>query len=628
MVPSRVKFSKLPGERRRCRPSIDRGDTAMQQLTGMDGMFFSVDTSTSLGVMGGLIVYDKPSDPDAASRDRMVARITERLDYIPPLRRVLTPVPLKLDKEYWAESQVDVPAHVRSQTVGGQGTDQDLATMIAKMMTVPMDKKRPLWDLCVIDGLEGGRLAHLLRIHHGVIDGASIPLVLDLLSDHPTVAFDPADAPGKRKEPAWGQAEMLARGAVGVATRPVRFIRLQVSTVKYLVGRRSVEGVAALPAFVARMLPGKIGAPLRGAINVRQRKKGQPEVRAVLPQLRKPSTPFNKTITANRTFAFSDLPLADFKAVGKAFDVTLNDVVVSVCAGVLRRYLQSRGPVPKEPLVVCIPYSLRTGEEAQRWANHISMFFAPFPTNIEDPLERLNTVHNDLLAARENFDALPKELFREASRFIPQAFFAVHQNLLSKAPDWISGSTWNVVVSNVRGPSKPVEVAGARIAGYWPAAFLTTGVGLNITLQSYLDRIDFGLMGARDLTGDLWELPGYMADELQVLLAAARSKATSGAPSTTRPAAPSAADKIRAAAPVNQQSAENSAGTPPLEAATISAGEAVGSDAEPAGPEADPDQVSPATAATTRSVWRSSTRTAASSKKSAAKKAPTTSPSP
>ena len=125
------------------------------------------------------------------------------------------------------------------------------------------------------------------------------------------------------------------------------------------------------------MLPGKIGAPLRGAINVRQRKKGQPEVRAVLPQLRKPSTPFNKTITANRAFAFSDLPLADFKAVGKAFDVTLNDVVVSVCAGVLRRYLQSRGPVPKEPLVVCIPYSLRTGEEAQRWANHISMFFAP-----------------------------------------------------------------------------------------------------------------------------------------------------------------------------------------------------------------------------------------------------------
>ena len=141
-----------------------------------------------------------------------MARITERLDYIPPLRRVLTPVPLKLDKEYWAESQVDVPAHVRSHTVGGQGTDQDLATMIAKMMTVPMDKKRPLWDLCVIDGLEGGRLAHLLRIHHGVIDGASIPLVLDLLSDHPTVASTRLTRRASARSPPGGRRRCLRGG--------------------------------------------------------------------------------------------------------------------------------------------------------------------------------------------------------------------------------------------------------------------------------------------------------------------------------------------------------------------------------------------------------------------------------
>ena len=369
----------------------------------------------------------------------MVARITERLDYIPPLRRVLTPVPLKLDKEYWAESQVDVPAHVRSHTVGGQGTDQDLATMIAKMMTVPMDKKRPLWDLCVIDGLEGGRLAHLLRIHHGVVDGASIPLVLDLLSDHPTVAFDPADVPGKRKEPACGQPEMLARGAVGAATRPVRFIRprrRQRSTWSgggrsrvSLHSRRLSRGCCrarSAPHFAARSTCGNARrdsrrcGPFTAAEQalhaVQQDHHRQSGIRVLRP-------------SASR-----------LKAVGKAFDVTLNDAGVglpgfsAVTYNPAGRSQGASGGVH--------PVLAAHGRGGETWANHISMFFAPFPTNIEDPLGGLNTVHNDLLAARENFDALPKELFREASRFIPQAFFAVHQNLLSKAPDWISGSTW------------------------------------------------------------------------------------------------------------------------------------------------------------------------------------------
>ena len=498
----------------------------MQQLSGMDGMFLSVDTSTSLGVMGGMIVYDKPEDPEAGSRDRMIERISDRLDHLPPLRWVLTPVPLALDKEYWVESEVDVPAHVTTETVGGTGSDQDLAALVSELMTVPMDKKRPLWDLTVITGLEGGRLAHLLRIHHGVIDGSSVPLVLDLLSDNPTTEPDPNDSAAAAKKPRFGKPEMLARGIVGSATRPVRFLGLQASTAKFLLKRYPVEGSMALPAFIARMMPGKLGAPLRGVVNTRQKIFRKPEVKPVVPQLLKPATPFNKTITANRTFAFSDLPLADVKALGKRYGVTLNDIVVAICAGALRRYLAENGGVPDEPLVVCVPYSLRTGEEKERWANHISMFFAPLPTHLEDPVERLNAVHDDLLAARENFDQLPKDLIRDAYRFLPQAVFTISQKLLTKAPDWVPGSAWNVVVSNVKGPSKTVEVTGAKMAGYWPAAFLTSGVGLNITLQSYRDRIDFGFMGAADLTGDLWELPRYMNEALAELEAAAPQPAT------------------------------------------------------------------------------------------------------
>lgn len=501
----------------------------MQQLSGMDGMFLSVDTSTSLGVMGGMIIYDRPTDPEAGSAARMISRISERLDHLPPLRWVLTPVPLALDKEYWVESAVDVPAHVSTQAVGGTGSDQDLAALVAELMTVPMDKKRPLWDLTVITGLEGGRLAHLLRIHHGVIDGSSVPLVLDLLSDNPTSEPDPKDSAALAKEPRFGTPEMLARGIVGSATRPVRFLGLQANTAKFLLKRYPVEGSMALPAFVARMLPGKLGAPLRGVVNTRQKIFRKPQVRPVVPQLSKPATPFNKTITANRAYAFSDLPLAEVKALGKRYGVSLNDIVVAICSGALRRYLAANGGVPAEPLVVCVPYSLRTGEEKERWANHISMFFAPLPTHLEDPAERVTVIHDDLLAARENFDQLPKELIRDAYRFLPQAVFSISQKLLSKAPNWVPGSAWNVVISNVKGPSHTVEVTGAKMTGYWPAAFLTTGVGLNITLQSYRDRIDFGFMGAADLTGDLWDLPRYMNEALAELESAAPERATATA---------------------------------------------------------------------------------------------------
>jgi hypothetical protein len=127
----------------------------------------------------------------------------------------------------------------------------------------------------------------------------------------------------------------------------------------------------------------------------------------VIPTLKKPATPFNGRVEAGRSYAFSDLPLADFKTVGKAFGVTLNDVVIAVVAGSLRRYLEDRGGVPEQPLVVCIPASLRTGEERPYWANHVFMFFAELPTDVEDPIERLHEAKARVRAGKQSFDATP-----------------------------------------------------------------------------------------------------------------------------------------------------------------------------------------------------------------------------
>ncbi|MGB8384681.1 MAG: wax ester/triacylglycerol synthase domain-containing protein [Dermatophilaceae bacterium] len=226
----------------------------MQQLSGMDGMFLSVDTPTSTGVMGGLIIYQAPSDPSAGSLQRMRLRIEERLDAIPPFRWVLTGVPLAINNAYWTEvDDVDVAAHLHEITLAAPGSNRQLAAQVASIMQKGLDKDRPLWDYTVIQGLEGGRLAHLLRIHHGVVDGAAVPRVLDLLSDHPTVQADPRDTRAHNVDRIGGRVGAAARGVLGTATMPVRLLNLQARTAKYLFDRRKQDGlILALPAFLGR----------------------------------------------------------------------------------------------------------------------------------------------------------------------------------------------------------------------------------------------------------------------------------------------------------------------------------------------------------------------------------------
>ncbi|MFP5346687.1 MAG: wax ester/triacylglycerol synthase family O-acyltransferase [Actinomycetes bacterium] len=498
----------------------------MQRLSGMDGMFLSVDSSSSNGAMGGLIIYEAPDDPEAGSAARVRARIEARLDAIPPFRWKLTGVPLGINNAYWTEAgEVDVSAHIREITLRAPGSDRELAAEIARIMEQGVDMDRPPWDFYVIHGLEGGRLAHLLRIHHGAIDGGTVPLVLDLLSDNPTVEANPEDSRRHYRRLlgiriTGGKAEAAARGVLDVAGAPARALALGGRTVKFLHGRREQEGLLALPAFMARMLPGPLSKPVGVLVNGRLRAAGTQEAQPLISTIRRPSSPFNGRVTANRAYAFAELPLADFKRAGKALGGTLNDAVVSVCAGALRRYMLATGEDADTPLVVCVPASVRTGEEEERWANHISMFFAEFPVHLEDPVERLRFVHEELKTARQNFEAMPTHLFRDAMRFVPQTLWNTSVRLLDKAPDWVPGATWNVVVSNVRGPSHTLQVCGATMAGYWPAAFLTPGIGMNITLQSYKDTLDFGFMACSDLIPDLWDMPRYMGETLTELLAA------------------------------------------------------------------------------------------------------------
>ncbi|MFP5347854.1 MAG: wax ester/triacylglycerol synthase family O-acyltransferase, partial [Actinomycetes bacterium] len=495
-------------------------------------MFLSLETATTNGVLGGLVLFDAAPDgergPDEAFMRR---RITERLDLLPPLRWRRAEVPFELDHDYLVEAdRIDVNAHIQTISLPSPGTREQLTDEVSRLMSVALVPGRPLWDLYVIEGLEDGGIAHLLRIHHGVLDGGSMPVLWDFLADEPVASLTPKWPRPVTPEATGGTAEMLVRGLLAAGLRPARFLAFQAEMTGWLIRRLRQDAGTTIPAVIARLTPGELAAPLSALLNLRQRRVGAPEIGPLVPTLRPPATPFGGKVSSRRSFVFADLPLDDFQRVRRTLGATLNDVVLAVCAGAVRRYLQSHGGVPDRPLIVCVPVSLRKRDDEFTWGNRVSMIFAPFPTHLEDPLERVQFARHAVQKAKANFDELPTDHLESASRFLPEAFFAVPAKLMSAAPEWVPTLTsWNVVVSNVRGPAAPAHVAGTRVRGYWPASFLSPNGGLNITLQSYVDRVDFGFVAAREHAEDLDTLPDLLEEALQELMAEA-DKVTVAAP--------------------------------------------------------------------------------------------------
>lgn len=504
----------------------------MKHLNGIDHMFWALETNTTTGVLGGLIRFDPPEDDRRPDEAFMRDRIAERIGMIPPLRWRMIEMPVGLGHGYLADTQrIDLHHHIRTSRLPSPGTDEQLTAEIARLMELPLDKTRPLWELIVFEGLQDGSIAHLLRTHHVVLDGGSMPVLMDLIADEPINQTDPSWAATERIEPAGGSAEMLARGLASTIAQPVHLIKLTATLVGWYGKRLKRDLGTTFPAAIVRMLPGELAKPGAALINLRQKAAGRPLVQPLVPRLRAPSTPFNQKVTSRRAVVYADLSLAELKGIGKPLGFTLNDVVVAMCAGALRRYLEDHGGVPKKPLILCVPVGLRDPKEPFRWANDISMIFCEFPTHLEDPKKRLEFAQRSVKDAKANLDEMPMEHYEQTARFISPQTFAIPSKIMSRMPRWVpSPATWNVVVSNVRGPAKDIHYAGNRIRGIWPTSFLSPVGGINITLQSYVDRVDFGIVACGDHIDDIETVVDAMKDELEVLkgIAAQSTKETAG----------------------------------------------------------------------------------------------------
>lgn len=491
----------------------------MQKLTGLDQMFFGMDTETTNSMLGGLVRFAPRKEgqvgPDAAF---MRKRLAERLRYIPPLNKEVRQVPFGMDFGYLANAgRIDLVDRIRTITLPEPGDDRALAEEVSRLVAMPLDTSGPLWDLTIIDGFADNSMALLLRLHHGVVDGSTMPQIWDLFSDNPTTEVPETDTSTPLPQPLFGDAEMAVRGVTGLLKKPVDMAQFSYKLGKWMVERWPEDGPTTLPGLVARFVPGAPGRAAIGAVNTMRKRRGAPEITPYVANMRPPNTPFNGRIGTERNFVFSEMPLAEVKSLGKRMGATLNNVVVGVSAGAVRRFLEENGGVPDEPLACSIPVSLRHEDMEQPWSNHVFMMFPDFPTHIADPIQRVEEVTKTLSSAKASFDGLPYKLIREVMSFTPRDMISMMFNSMIRLPESLTQAPYNVVISNVKGPTVPAEMNGVKVLGYWPCSFLAFDGGLNITLQSYCDTICFGFTAAPQHVPDLWPMVDYMEESIAEL---------------------------------------------------------------------------------------------------------------
>lgn len=486
----------------------------MQQLSSLDTAFLHIEDATTVGHVGSLIVLDPArGNGEQLTLDRLREVLEPRMHLVAPFRQRLVTVPLGLGRPYWVDDpSFDIEYHLREVSLPEPGDDAQLGEQISRIHARPLDRTRPLWELYLIQRLAGGRQAIYSKVHHAAIDGMSGVEILATIMDvtvEPRVVepspdmWDPAPLPGA--------GDLLAKGLLSMVRQPLDAARVLPSALPHL---------ADLPG--ASLVPGaqtvsRVGDSVLSMVTAGVR--GRSAVRRTIST---PPTPLNAQITAHRRFAFGSLPLDEVKVVKNAFGMTVNDVVMALCATILRRWLLDHDGLPEVPIVVAVPVSVR-GDGRGGEGNQISVMLVELATQIRDPAERLAAVQVAVAEAKEQFDTVPASILQDISNVIPTALTGLAAKAIFQMVA-MGAFPFNLFVSNVPGPQLPLYVAGARVDGIFPVSAISGLTGaLNITFFSYDGSLDFGLVACRELVPDVANLIGYLREALDELLTMAAS---------------------------------------------------------------------------------------------------------
>ena len=466
----------------------------LQRLSGLDASFLYLETSTQPLHVCSVLELDTATIPGGYSFERLRDELAVRITAIPTFRERLANSFLNLDHPVWVEDdEFDVDRHLHRIGLPAPGGRVELAEICGHLASLPLDRRHPLWEMWAIEGLDGtdarkgGRMAVLTKVHHAAVDGVTgANLMSQLCSVEP-------DAPAP--EPIEASADVnplrIALGGLGrFASRPISL------------------ATSVLPSTVSTVVD-----------TVRRVAGG----RAMANPFAAPQTPFNGSITAHRNVAFSQLDLEDVKTVKDHFGVKVNDVVMALVSGVLRKYLIDREELPEPSLVAMVPVSVHDRSD-RPGRNQVSGMFSSLHTDLDDVGQRLTAIAEGNAVAKEHSSAIGATLLQDWSQFAGPAVFGVAMRVYARSRLTESRPVHNLVVSNVPGPQIPLYFLGAEVQGMYPLGPIFHGSALNITVMSLNGRLNVGLISCPELLPDLWDMADGFVDGMAELLAATKAK--------------------------------------------------------------------------------------------------------
>jgi WS/DGAT/MGAT family acyltransferase len=454
----------------------------MRQLSGVDALHVLEENRRQhMHTIKIAILGPRNGSPVPANEIRAWA--SERLPRIPALRWQVRKIPLGLGRPVFIDAgPFDVDRHIVVETLPAPTTEEQLDEVVSRIASLRLPRDRPLWELTIVQGLSGDRVALVFKIHHSVMDGQASLRFMEL-------AFDGGS------DDSLGAVPDVAESMPGPARLVGFALRSQLRQIRHspVVLRRSIVSIR---------------------FNRQHRKSGAPPI---VNPMAGPTTRFNKKLLPERIYVDVTVPFASLKGLAKEHGATVNEVFVTVCGGAIRRYLAEHGEPLDRSLTTSMPISLRTPEQLDDWGNRTSYWYVSLGSDIADPVERLVKVRESLGAARIWAEG-DTELFSAW-----QDYYLLFGKLTLKTVSMIGRIVgrplFNAVVSNVRGP-RQLSLAGAPVVAVRSMGPLTLLLGLNITAWSYLDDFSFGMQSCREFMPDLRRLADHLRDELAAFSAA------------------------------------------------------------------------------------------------------------
>jgi WS/DGAT/MGAT family acyltransferase len=444
--------------------------------------------------VAGLMQLTPPPDAPPDFLPKLVAELRATPEVVAPWNlRLSSPRFLRNPLQSWVrEPHPDLDYHLRRSALASPGDERELGVLVSRLHSNSIDFFRPPWELHVIEGLEGGRFAVYVKVHHSLVDGiSSMRILARTLSTTP----DDRDKPLFFAVPAPPRAPSEEDAGADFSTL--------LGSIRHELGSL-----------------GRIGNAVRGLADA-----ARGRVPDLVSPLRAPRSILNARVGRNRRFATQQYDLERLKELSRAVGGTLNDVVIALCAGGLRRFLIELGELPEQPLVAFLPVNLRPKADAGG-GNSVGAILATMATDRADPLERIEAIVASTRRAKEQLEGMTPTSMLAYSAFLMSPFG------LQAAQAWMGVRgplpvNFNVCISNVPGPTQPLYLRGAKLDAIYPVSIPTHGMALNITCQSYMGSLGLGFIGCRDALPHLQNLAVFTGDALTELEAAVAARRAS-----------------------------------------------------------------------------------------------------